>query len=125
MGGSIAASTAVGDGGPPSQTEDLDISQALPSESHRSTDRGTDACDRLERRTEPDSGKTFTLEEFKVAFAGNYTGDEILEYWRDACIPVTELTSEGVGPNASTLAAPPAAVAELSTEAVLDENGPE
>lgn len=37
---------------------------------------------------EPESGKVFTFQEFRVAFAKEYSEKDIVDYWRDACQPV-------------------------------------
>jgi len=44
-----------------------------------------------ERRIEPETGRAFTFVEFAEAFSGQYSSDEIREYWRDACTRVTDI----------------------------------
>mmetsp|Transcript_147931 Transcript_147931/g.359073 ORF Transcript_147931/g.359073 Transcript_147931/m.359073 type:complete len:117 (-) Transcript_147931:32-382(-) len=87
------------------QKATLDTGQALPLQGSRGSDHSNVDASRSDRRVEPDSGKTFTFEEFKVAFAGHYSGHEILDYWHDACIPVSTLASEPPGTEPATLLA--------------------
>jgi len=42
----------------------------------------------VEKKLEPESGKVFTFQEFRVAFAKEYSEKDIVDYWRDACQPV-------------------------------------
>eukprot|EP00435_Cladocopium_sp_Y103_P041512 s33_g11.t1 len=44
----------------------------------------------VEKKLEPESGKVFTFQEFRVAFAKEYSEKDIADYWRDACQPVPE-----------------------------------
>ena len=46
----------------------------------------------VEKKLEPESGKVFTFQEFRVAFAKEYSEKDIVDYWRDACQPVPEQT---------------------------------
>ena len=50
--------------------------------------------DPVEKKLEPESGKVFTFQEFRVAFAKEYSEKDIVDYWRDACQPVPEQTEQ-------------------------------
>lgn len=50
-----------------------------------------------ERRVEPESGKSYSLAEFCTAFEGQYSLNQVQDYWRDVCVPVQEST-ESVAP---------------------------
>lgn len=46
--------------------------------------------DENEKRVDKDSGKVYTLSEFKAEFEKVYSEAQIRDYWRDACTPVSK-----------------------------------
>ena len=86
------------------QTNQTQADQALPrpSSSLNGESRQTQSqpepivpsVDPVEKKLEPESGKVFTFQEFRVAFAKEYSEKDIVDYWRDACQPVREQTEQ-------------------------------
>eukprot|EP00438_Fugacium_kawagutii_P029101 Skav229064 [mRNA] locus=scaffold2611:260766:261731:- [translate_table: standard] len=66
----------------PKGVEPLESTSALPSTE--------------EKKLEPESGKIFTFQEFRVAFAKEYSEKDIHDYWRDACQPIPDSQSQPI-----------------------------
>jgi len=48
-----------------------------------------------ERRVEPESGKAYSLAEFRAVFEGQYSSSQVQDYWHDVCVPMQETTEAG------------------------------
>jgi len=100
-----------------------------------------------ERRKNPDDGEVYTLREFSDKFRGQFSNQEILDYWRDAMSPENSgvgkaeaavAPEDGQGRLADLAATPPTTVVagsesklaraerrEATLAALPDENGAE
>jgi len=94
-----AAAAALEAAAPPLQT----VAAAAPAAREGASDnggRGADAAapqdeenDCVERRRNPEDGKTYTFEEFREAFEQDYLIEEMRKYWRDSMKPVPKGTA--------------------------------
>eukprot|EP00747_Dinoflagellata_sp_TGD_P132649 gnl/TRDRNA2_/TRDRNA2_175099_c0_seq1.p1 gnl/TRDRNA2_/TRDRNA2_175099_c0~~gnl/TRDRNA2_/TRDRNA2_175099_c0_seq1.p1 ORF type:complete len:169 (+),score=29.37 gnl/TRDRNA2_/TRDRNA2_175099_c0_seq1:143-649(+) len=51
----------------------------------------------VERRIDPDDGKAYSLKELELKYEGEFSREEVEDFWHDECQPLISLSGKGSG----------------------------